>query len=180
MSLVQLDSFLSKCKQKFREAGVLPEDEYMFVTSDLTEQIEELSGKSGTDLKEGINNLLKLCKKHNCHKLNILQSNENLFRSGKMFSQPESCDFFTLQPEMIEGGAVYAARSRVVIAVNRPLLLKRRFFPDREEEWDIEEDILYLNIVKMNDGKLSRTSFVFSGDSFRLVPYVINNTNNSG
>lgn len=172
MSLIELDKTLYKCKIKFKEAGVLPEDGYMFVTSDLTEQIEELSGKQGTELKPGVNKLLKLCKKHKIHKMNILQSNENIFRAGKTFSTPESCENFTLQPESVEGGAVYAARSRVVLAVNRPLLLKRRYFPQQQEEWDLEEDILWLNVVKMNDGKLGKTPFVFSSNSFRLVPYV--------
>lgn len=172
MSLIDLDKLLYKCKLKFKELGVLPEDEYMFLTSDLTEQIEELSGKQGTELKPGVNKLLKLCKKHKIHKMNILQSNENIFRAGKTFSTPEACENFTLQPESVEGGSVYAARSRVVLAVNRPLLLKRRYFPQQQEEWDLETDLLWLNVVKQNDAPVGRTPFVFSSNSFRLIPYV--------
>ncbi len=180
ITLNELDSVLTKAKQYFKDNGVLPVDEYMFVTIDLSEQIEELSGKAGTELKPGVNRLLQLAKKHKCHILNVLQSNENLFRAGKMFSTPESIDNFSLQPEMVEGGSVYAARSRVVFAVNRPLLLKRRFFPQREEEWNIETDLLWLNCVKQNDsnGTLGRTPFCFGDSSFRLIPYKIENNTN--
>jgi replicative DNA helicase len=172
ITLNELDAYIYKCKQKFKESGVLPDDGYCFITIDLTEQIEELSGKAGTELKPGVNRLLQICKKHNVHMLHVLQSNENLFRGGKMFSAPEMCDTFSLQPEMVEGGSVYAARSRVVMAVNRPLTLKRRFFPQREEEWDLETDIVYASIVKQNDSpKLSRAPFCFGDNSFRLYPY---------
>jgi hypothetical protein len=178
MSLDQLDKLLYRSKQYFADHHILPKDEYMFITSDLTEQIEELSGKAGTDLKPGVNKLLQLAKKYKSHKLNILQSNENHFRAGKNFSTPEAIDNFSLQPEMVEGGSVYAARSRCVLAVNRPLTLKRRFFPDREDEWNLENDILFCNVVKQNDSQfLSRAPFVFSDSSFRLIPYKQENTN---
>jgi energy-coupling factor transporter ATP-binding protein EcfA2 len=179
ISLDGIDKLAYKSRQYFADHGVLPKDGYMFMTSDLTEQVEELSGRAGTELKPGVNKILKICKKYNMHKMNILQSNENLFRSGRMFSSPEACDSFCLQPEHVEGGAVYAARSRVVMAVNRPLTLKRRFFPEREEEWNLEEDIMWANIVKQNDSPfLSRASFVFGSSSFRLIPYKFENNTN--
>ena len=171
LSIKQLDSLIYQAKQKFKDFGVLPDDGYMIITIDLTEQMEDLSGKAGTDLKEGINQLLKLCKKHNCHIINVLQSNENLFRGGKRLGTPESCDKFVLQVEDVEGGSTYAARSRVVMAINRPLLLKRRLFPDQQDEWDIEHDIMGVHIIKQNDGKLGKVDFVFDGNSFRLSPY---------
>lgn len=172
ITLAELDAYIYKCKQKFKEAGVLPEDGYCVITSDLTEQIEELSGKAGTDLKPGVNRLLQIFKKHNSHGINVIQSNENLFRGGKVFSAPEMCDTFTLTTEMIEGGSIYAARSRVVIAVNRPLTLKRRYFPSREEEWELETDLIWANIAKQNDSpRLGRTPFIFGDSSFKLYPY---------
>lgn len=179
ITLDGIDKLAYMARQYFGDHGVLPEDEYMFMTSDLTEQVEELSGKSGTDLKPGLNTLLKTCKKYKMHKLNILQSNENIFRAGRNFATPEAIDNFSLQPEMVEGGSVYAARSRAVLAVNRPLLLKRRFFPQREDEWNLEEDILWINCVKQNDSPyLSRTPFVFGNSSFKIVPYKFENTTN--
>lgn len=177
LSLKDFEKNIQNAKRYFKDNNVLPDDGYIFITIDLAEQLEELSGKAGTDLKPGVNRLLQLCKKYNCHIINVLQSNENLFRGGRMFSTPEAIDSFTLQPEMVEGGSVYAARSRCVIAINRPLVLKRRYFPNREEEWDIETDILWANIVKQNDGKLGRTPFIFASDSFRLFPYKLQTFN---
>ena len=178
LTLDELDSYIYKCKQKFNEVEVLPEDEYCIVTIDLTEQIEELSGKAGTELKPGVNRLLQIAKKHNVHIINVLQSNENLFRGGKMFSTPEACDSFCLTTEMVEGGSVYAARSRIVIAVNRPLTLKRRYFPSREDEWNISTDLIWVNICKQNDSPyLSRTPFIFGENSFKLFPYLNKDTN---
>lgn len=172
LTLDGFDDLIYKSKQIFKEAEVLPEDGYCLIVTDLTEQIEELSGKAGTDLKPGVNRLLQIFKKHNSHGINVLQSNENIFRGGRTFSTPEACDSFTLQPEMVEGGSVYAARSRIVMAVNRPLLLKRRYFPDREDEWDLETDKLWVNVVKQNDApRLERTSFVFGDNSFKLRPF---------
>jgi hypothetical protein len=79
---------------------------------------------------------------------------------------------------MVEGGSVYAARSRIVIAVNRPLTLKRRYFPQRESEWNLETDCIWVNICKQNDSPyLSRTPFIFGENSFKLFPYKENNTN---
>lgn len=172
LTLQELDLYIYKAKQFFREQNVLPEDEYCVVTIDLTEQIEELNGKAGTELKPGVNKLLQIAKKHNIHIINVLQSNENIFRAGKMFTSPEQCDMFTLQPEHVEGGSVYSARSRIVMAINRPLLLKKRFFPSRNEEWDLEIDKLIVRIVKQNDSpKLGQAIFVFGDNSFRLYPY---------
>mgnify|MGYP001361130350 FL=1 len=171
LTLNELDLYIYKAKQFFKEQNVLPEDGYCIVTIDLTEQIEELNGKAGTELKPGVNKLLQIAKKHNIHIINVLQSNENIFRAGKMFSDPDQCDSFTLQPEHVEGGSVYAARSRIVMAINRPLLLKKRFFPSRNEEWDLEIDKLIVRIVKQNDSpKLGQAIFVFGDNSFRLYP----------
>ena len=93
-------------------------------------------------------------------------------RGGKRFNTPEQCDNFTLQYEDIFGGSSYAARARVTFAVNRPMMLKRRFMPQRSEEWDLEEDIMWINLVKENDGdgKLGRVPFVFPDHAFRVIP----------
>ena len=163
-------------KKKFKNAGVLPDDGYTVVTVDLGDMIEEFSGKDPYQLKAAVNKLSIINRKHNCHIIYVLQSNENNLRGGKGFSTPEACDHFTLQPENIEGGSAYASRARVVMAINRPSILKKRYFPARQEEWDLETDVLYVNVVKQNDGKLGRCGFIFPDDSYRLKPYDIYQT----
>ena len=102
----------------------------------------------------------------------MVQSNENDIRNGKKFKDPDDCDNYFLQPENIEGGAVFGARARVILALNRPLVLKRRFFPLRNEEWDLEDDVITLAVVKQNDGKVGGLAkFMFDYHSFRLHEY---------
>jgi KaiC/GvpD/RAD55 family RecA-like ATPase len=177
LSFKELDDYIYMAKKKFKIAGVLPEDGYTVVTVDLGDMIEEFSGKDPYALKAAVNKLSIINRKHNCHIILLLQSNENNLRGGKSFPNPESCDNFSLQIENVEGGSAYAARARVVMAINRPLLLKRRFFPARQEEWDVETDVMYLNVLKQNDGKLGRCGFIFPDDSFRIEPYDLQRRN---
>ena len=134
--------------------------------------IEDFSNAKGSyEIKCACNHLHRLARKHKCHIVYLAQANENKFRSGKTFTTPESCESYRTQVEDVEGGASYAARSRVVMSINRPNVLKRRFLHERIEEWELEDDIMYITIVKQNDGKLGECMFVFPDDSFRLIPY---------
>jgi len=171
LTLNGLDSLIYESKQIFKNNKVLPDDEYMVVVVDLLTMIKEFSGKSGSELDFVINNLHEIVKKHNIHLIAILQTNENKFRSSQQIKNPDSLDFIKLGLEDIKNGAAFAERCRIMITVNRPLLLKRRFFPEREEEWDLEDDIFWLHIVKQNDGKLFRAPFVLT-NSLRLYEYV--------
>lgn len=173
LTLKQLDDYLGKAKKKFKERGVLPDDGYMFVTLDLLSMVKEFSGKDAYALQEAVDKLSEINRKHKCHIMGLLQSNESDIRGGKRFSNPEQIDNYTLTMENTFGGSAYSARARIMFAVNRPLLLKRQFFPNRREEWDLETDITWLNVIKENDGdgKLGRTSFVFPDNAFRLMPF---------
>ena len=54
------------------------------------------------------------------------------------------------------------------------MILKRRFFPDREEEFDGERDIIQCCVVKENDnvdGKLGKCGFVFDNTAFKIHEY---------
>lgn len=173
MTIDDYDKEIYKAKRMFKSRGVLPEDGYIFVTCDLLDMIEEFSNASNSyELKHAMNRVHKINMKHGIHLLGLVQANENDIRNGKKFKDPEDCDNYFLQPENIEGGAVYGARARVILALNRPLLLKRRFFPTRSEEWDLEDDIITLAVVKQNDGMVGVSAkFVFDYHSFRLHEY---------
>lgn len=173
MNLAQLDSAIYEAKKKFKALGVLPKDGYMVVTCDLLDMIEEVSNaRNPYELKKAINAIHRIYMKHSIHLIGLVQSNENVIRGGKKFKEPEDCDEHYLQVEDIEGGSVYGARARVVLALNRPLVLKRRFFPTRQEEWDLEDDLLNMVVVKQNDGKVGcMCQFAFDLVSFRLHEY---------
>jgi replicative DNA helicase len=186
ITLAELDKILYVAKKEFKKRGCLPEDEYMLIAIDLADMIDDFSNAEGAyGIKKAANKLHQLTRKHKCHTMYLVQANENKFRGGKTFTTPEACDSYRVQVEDVEGGATYAARSRVMLSINRPNLLKKRFLHERREEWDLENDIMYVTVVKQNDGKLGECQFVFPDETFRIIPYSKDkniqqeNTNNS-
>lgn len=172
LTLSDYDDLLYMAKKRFKENEVLPFDEYGVSIVDLGSMIDEFSGEDYKGLEKAVNKLTKIYRKHKQHVIFVLQANEGQIRNNRRFTTPEQCDNFTLQYEDIFGGSSYAARARVTFAVNRPMLLKRRFMPERNEEWNLEEDIMWINLVKENDGtgKLGRVPFVFPDSAFRIIP----------
>jgi hypothetical protein len=173
ITLKDFDELLYLAKKKFKQNGVLPDDSYTVAVVDLGSMIKEFSGKEAYGLQEAVDKLSVIYRSHYNHTIFVLQSNESQVRGGKRFASPEQCDNFALQYEDIFGGSAYAARARVILSVNRPLLLKRRFMPHRQEEWDLEEDIMWINLAKDNDnddGKLGSVPFVFPNSAFKIIP----------
>jgi hypothetical protein len=172
INLSKLDGLIYQAKNIFRSKGILPEDEYIFITIDLLDMIEEFGdAESPYKIKKAINVMHRICRKHKCHFLLLHQANENKIRSGKMFKKPEDLDYYKIGLEDIEGGASLAARSRVVMTITRPLQMKKRFFPEEMERWDLETDFVNINIVKQNDGKEGYIRFVL-GEYLRLHPFL--------
>jgi len=162
LTLDDVDSLIYKAKSKFREKGVFRNnDEYMFVTIDLLEMVEEFSNlENAYNVKRAINKLHQITKKHMCHIFYVLQANENKIRSMR-FKKPEDLDFYKVGLEDVYGGDGYAGRARVMLSLQRPKHLKMMFFPERNEEWEMEEDLINCNCIKQNDGKLFFTQYVF-------------------
>ena len=102
--------------------------------------------------------------------MNVIQANENKFRGGKIFKKPDELDFYKVGLEDIEGSASFAQRCRVIMTLTRPLQLKKRYFPEQMEQWEIETDFINCNIVKQNDGAEGFIQFVF-GDNFNIYPF---------
>lgn len=175
LTLDDLDTLLYEAKTIFKRKGILPDDEYMLVTVDLLDMIEDISNcRSPYEIKNAVNKLHRIYQKHNIHLIGLVQANENMIRNGKRFKKPEEIDSYFLQPEDIEGGAVYGQRARIIFSLNRPMILKRRFFPDREEEFEGERDIIHCCVVKENDntdGILGKCGFVFDNTAFKIHEY---------
>ena len=170
LTIKGLDDLIYEAKEIFKASGVLPKDDYFVVVVDLFSMIKELSGKSGSELEEEVNKAHEIVKKHNIHLIQILQTNENKFRGGQQIKNPDSLDYMKLGTEDIKNGAVYSERCRIMMTINRPLLLKKRFFPERDDEWELEDDVLWLHIVKQNDGDLFRAPFIIT-NNLRLYEY---------
>jgi replicative DNA helicase len=172
LSLNQLDGLIFKSKQIFKNAGILPKDEYCFITIDLLDMVEEFSiAKTTYEIKTAMNKLHQIIRKHKVHALLLLQANENKLRNGKIFKNPSDLDYYKVGMEDIEGSSVFAQRCRVVITLTRSLQMKKRFFPEQNELWDLETDIINCNIVKQNEGFEGFCQFVM-GNNFRIYPFI--------
>ena len=171
LTLNQFDGLLYKSKQIFRNIKILPEDEYIFVTVDLLTMIREFSEyESAISLEKAMNKFHSIVRKHNCHAYVLLQANENKLRSGRMFTNPNELDRYKVGLEDIKNAAVFAERCRVIKTLTRPLQMKKRFFPEQNELWNLETDFVNLNIVKQNDGDEGYCKFVFN-KNFRIYPW---------
>jgi replicative DNA helicase len=185
LTLDKLDSFLYKAKQKFKQLGVLPEDEYIIIYLDTLDLVDDFSGMDPNKMEISINKLHFILRKHKCFALNALQLGENKLRSAQM--TPEKVDSMHFSVEDIFGSSAFKKRNRAVIVAQRNLAMKKTLFPTHadREMWDLEEDILKLSIVKQNDGPLVSTEFTFDSETYRIVPRLKkedfeNFTNNKG
>lgn len=173
----KIDQLIYKAKDEFKRKGILPDDGYIVVTFDAVSHVDDFSDEDVRKVNMAVKKQHTLIRKHMVHAVNVMQANENKFRSGKFkFSKPEDADNFSLSLEDIYGGSAYSKYSRALFTLNRPLLLKQRFFPDMADLWDIEAgidgegDILTLNLIKQNDGGLGSVKLVF-GKNMRLTPF---------
>jgi replicative DNA helicase len=161
---------IRKSKQIFAKAGVLPEDEYVFVTFDTFDMVTEFESADPRQIKAGMNKFHRMIvRKEKIHAFLLLQANENKIR-GNMFKKPEDLDYFKVGIEDIEGGAAYAAKARIVLSINRPVQMKKQFFQQRMDEWNMENDLMNISCVKQNDGPLFFTQFSFN-DNMRIYSH---------
>lgn len=171
LSLYELDGLLGEAKRGFKESGVLPEDEYMFVVIDLLDMMDDFDGADPYKIKTNMNRLHRIARKHRCHILIVLQASENKWRKNGGFKKPEDLDYYKIGLEDIADGAGYAQRCRVVMSLNRPVQMKKQFFPERIEEWELEPDIINVHGIKHNDGNLFFSQFAF-GENFKILEYM--------
>lgn len=171
LDLKGLDLLIYEAKEIFKRKKVLPENEYIFVVIDLLDMVDEFGGSDNSyKIKKALNTLHKITRNHGVHLLLLIQANENKFRGGNLIKKPEDLDYYKVGLEDIEGSAAYSQRCRVIVTLTRPLQLKKRFFPELMELWDLETDIINCNIVKQNDGAEGFLKFVF-GNNFHIYPY---------
>ncbi|GAI84504.1 unnamed protein product, partial [marine sediment metagenome] len=176
ISLDDVDALITKSKRMFRDTGVIKgEDDYIFVTIDLLEMVKDFSVPIQERLFPAINKLHYIAKKQKCHIFFTLQGNENKIRSTK-FTNPEDLDWYKIGMEDIFGSSAYASRARVMLSLQRPKHLRYMFFPDRIDEWELDEDIINCHCIKQNEGQLFFQQYVF-GKNFKIYPRVIEEEN---
>lgn len=173
LSFDKLDSALYKAKEIFRERGVLQkDDEYMVVTIDVLNMVSDFKDQEPRSILQAMDKLHNIVKKHKVHCIGVVQINETKLRGGKIYKEPQELDTYRPNLEDIYGGSGYAQRARLVLLLHRPKFLKERFFPDMQEIWDVEPDVLQVHCAKQNDGDLFLQNFIFDGERMRILPYV--------
>lgn len=172
LSINQLDGLIYKAKRIFKKKNVLPKDGYCIIILDLVTMLSEFS-ESDTPYKveANVNKLHMIARKHNVHIIPILQANENKLRNGKIFKNPSELDYYKVGLEDIKNSAAWAERCRVIMTLTRPVQLKKRFFPEQDELWNLETDVINLNVVKQNDGPEGFCQFVMN-ENFRIYPFI--------
>jgi len=185
LTLDKLDTFLYKAKQKFKQLGVLPEDEYIVIYIDTLDLVDDFAGMDPDKMEKSINKLHFLLRKHKVFALNALQLGENKLRGATM--TPEKIDTIHFSVEDIFGSSAFKKRNRAVIVAQRNSAMKKVLFPTHadREMWDLEEDIMKLSIVKQNDGPSGVTvNFIFDAETYRIRPKLkeenFNTNNNQG
>jgi hypothetical protein len=133
--------------------------------------IKEINGEYGEGVDKGATELHNITKDTHVHTVLVVQANENRFRAGMRFKNAEEIDRHVFVGEDIKGGAGWRERCRMVFSIFRPLVLKKQYFPDRMEEWLLEEDIIWVHCFKNNNGPEFRLPFVFDTRTFRILPY---------
>lgn len=122
-------------------------------------------------IKEQMEILHTLCRKHKVHVIGTVQANESFFR-GSSIRTPKDLDFIRFTKFDIYGSSYYAARSRLVLFIHRPLILKKEYFGENLfEELNAEPDIMKVKIVKQNDGELGVCNLLFNNSNLRLSEY---------
>ena len=171
LTLDGLDNLIAEAKIRFKNSNVLPKDDYMVVVVDLLTMIKEFSGASPAESDRAVDTLNEIIKRQNIHLIAVVQANENKFRGGKLIKNPEDLDFYKIGLEDIKGASALAQRSRVVLSLNRPLLLKKHFFPELADEWAFATDLIKLNCIKQNDSSLFTSQFILA-PNMRIFEYI--------
>ncbi len=161
VSFTTLEKYIVSARNEFHKEGVLPEDEYFVVVIDLLSMIQGW-GTEPKDIEISMNTLHRIAKKHKIHVIGVVQTNENIFRSNtRVFKKPEELEHYKLTLKDIKNGSTYKERARLVFILNRPLQLKKRFFPEMAELWEGEPDLIMADLAKSNESDLRRIKFNF-------------------
>lgn len=171
-SVSDIDKFIYRAKDQFKEDEILDDEEYVVVIIDTLDIVDEFGGADAYGSQDAINQLHAVVRKHKCFCINLLQINESKLR-GRRNLKPEDIDELKTGMEDIWGSSAYSKRSRVVLVGERLRFLKMKMFPEHEDYqmWeDMEEDILTLSCVKQNDGQLFTLKYIFDPLFYRVIP----------
>jgi len=143
--------------------------DYMVLTIDLMTMLTNFSGEDAAAYEHSMNKLHELAKRQGIHIVNIVQANRNA-DSGDPTSL-DDLDKFRPNLNTIKNSNAIAERSRIVMSLFRRKHYALKFFPD-DEEVLLMDDVATLQILKQNQGELSKMDFLFIPEKYVFLKYI--------
>lgn len=171
--LKDVEDLIEVSRNIFRKNGsfIDNKDEYIFVTIDLLSMLRDFKGANYQDVIDNMDILHEIAKRQKVHFFGVIQANDRKIKENMVsIKKPEDVQYLKIGLEDVKGGSSWNERARLIMSITRPVELKRRFFPDRIDEWNCEEDVINLHGIKQNEKGLFFLQFILNTDNLRIVP----------
>lgn len=162
LSLDEIDILVKEAKRKM---GV----DYLILTIDLLSMVKDFSGDlDANSIQSNMDRLHEMTRKLNIHIISVLQAN----RGAEAHIPRTIQDIDKLRPSMthIKNSAAWGERSRLVLGLFRPKHYANIFFPN-DPETEAMEDIMYVQIMKQNSGKLANLRYLYDPETYNFYKY---------
>ncbi len=167
LSLSDVEYLIKETKKKLHV-------NYLSVTVDLLTMVKDFNkggDKQSTIYENNMNRLHEMAKSLNVHFLGVVQANRQA--DNTPVNSIENLDKLKPSLNTIKNSGAIGERSRIVMSAFRAKYYAERFFPDNDET-NIMEDILEIDILKQNMGKLDHLKYLYIGDTANVFKYVEN------
>jgi replicative DNA helicase len=165
---LSLDNIELLIKESKRRMAV----DYLCVFLDLQSMVRDFTESiDPQSIEQAVNKQHRIAKRQNCHFVNVLQTN-----GSSVDFKPKSvkdCEKFRFTNiGNIKNARAFGERSRAVIGVVRPKMIAENVFGKENAEVEIMSDLLILQIIKQNQGRLGNIKYLFMPEKFRLYRYI--------
>lgn len=144
---------------------------YCIIFLDLITMIKEFA-KSAQNMAQAmelaINATSALSKELGCHIIGTAQVGRGV-EEGRC-SDPEDIEHFRPMVNDIKNSNALLERCRYVISLFRKKYYIEKYFADDQELIDSTQDIVEIQMLKQNNGKLPRRYYSFYGPTFSITP----------
>lgn len=144
---------------------------YCVVFLDLITMVKEFS-KSAQNMAQAIEIAINLtsamAKRLGCHIIGTAQIGRGV-EEGRC-SDPEDVEHFRPMVNDIKNSNALLERCRYVISLFRKKYYLEKYFGDDQELLDSTNDVIEINTLKQNNGKLARRYYSFYGPTFSVTP----------
>ena len=127
------------------------------------------------DCEHALNELHEMSKSNNCHFVGVVQGRRP--SSKVVVENPDDIEKFRPRIEEIKNSAAFEERSRIILSTFRAKHYMERLLPEHPE-LEFMEDIMDIDVLKQNMGRLSRFHYLFNPKKSIIIPYLPDNEGN--